>query len=126
MSGIREIIAERMTLSLQTTASVTLHTEVDATAFVELRGMLNDKLQAREISLTYTDLLVKVVANALGEHPRINVTLTDEGIHLLSEINIGVAVALEDGLVVPVVQNADKERPIRDIHTGERFRRTGA
>ena len=110
MSGIREIIAERMTLSVQTNASVTLHTEVDATNFVELRGMLNDKLQAREVSLTYTDLLVKVVANALGEHPRLNATLTDDGIHLLSEINIGVAVALEDGLVVPVVRNADKER----------------
>ncbi len=110
MSGIREIIAERMTLSVQTNASVTLHTEVDATNFVELRGMLNDKLQAREVSLTYTDLLVKVVANALGGHPRLNATLTDDGIHLLSEINIGVAVALEDGLVVPVVRNADKER----------------
>ena len=110
MSGIREIIAERMTLSVQTNASVTLHTEVDATGFVELRGMLNDKLQAREVSLTYTDLLVKVVANALGEHPRLNATLTDDGIHLLSEINIGVAVALEDGLVVPVVRDADKER----------------
>jgi pyruvate dehydrogenase E2 component (dihydrolipoamide acetyltransferase) len=110
MSGIREIIAERMTLSVQTNASVTLHTEVDATAFVELRRMLNDKLQAREVSLTYTDLLVKVVANALGEHPRLNATLTDEGIQLLTEINIGVAVALEDGLVVPVVRNADKER----------------
>ena len=70
MDGIREIIAERMTMSVQTNASVTLHTEVDATAFVELRGMLNDKLQAREVSLTYTDLLVKVVANALREHPR--------------------------------------------------------
>ena len=110
MDGIREIIAERMTMSLQTNASVTLHTEVDATAFVELRGMLNDKLQAREVSLTYTDLLVKVVANALREHPRLNATLTDEGIHLLSEINIGVAVALDDGLVVPVIRNADKER----------------
>ncbi|MCY4552230.1 MAG: dihydrolipoamide acetyltransferase family protein [Candidatus Poribacteria bacterium] len=110
MDGIRGIIAERMTLSLQTNASVTLHTEVDATGFVELRGMLNDKLQAREVSITYTDLLVKVVANALQEHPRLNATLTDEGIHLLPEINIGVAVALEDGLVVPVVRNADKER----------------
>ena len=110
MSGIREIIAERMTLSVQTNASVTLHTEIDATAFVELRGMLNDKLQAREVSLTYTDLLVKVVASALGEHPRLNARLTDDGIHVLSEINIGVAVALEDGLVVPVVRNADKER----------------
>ena len=110
MDGIRGIIAERMTLSVQTNASVTLHTEVDATGFVELRGMLNDKLQAREVSITYTDLLVKAVANALGDHPRLNATLTDEGIHLLSEINIGVAVALEDGLVVPVVRNADKER----------------
>ena len=110
MSGIREIIAERMTLSVQTNASVTLHTEVDATTFVELRGMLNDKLQAREVSLTYTDLLVKVVANTLEEHPRLNATLTDDGIQLLTEINIGVAVALEDGLVVPVVRNADKER----------------
>lgn len=110
MDGIRGIIAERMTLSLQTNASVTLHTEVDATALVELRGMLNEKLQAREVNLTYTDLLVKVVANALSEHPRLNATLTDEGIHLLPEINIGVAVALEDGLVVPVVRSADKER----------------
>ena len=110
MDGIRGIIAERMTLSVQTNASVTLHTEVDATAFVELRGMLNDKLQAREVSITYTDLLVKVVANALREHPRLNTTLTDEGIHLLPEVNIGVAVALEDGLVVPVVRDADKAR----------------
>ena len=110
MDGIRGVIAERMTLSVQTNASVTLHTEVDATALIELRGMLNDKLQAREVSITYTDLLVKVVANALREHPRLNATLTDEGIHLLQEINIGVAVALEDGLVVPVIRNADKER----------------
>ena len=110
MDGIRGIIAERMTLSLQTNASVTLHTEVDATAFIALREMLNDKLQAREVKLTYTDLLVKVVANALLEHPRLNATLTDDGIHLLSEINIGVAVALEDGLVVPVVRGADRER----------------
>ena len=110
MAGIREIIAERMTLSLQTNASVTLHTEVDATSFVELRGMLNDKLQAKEVNLTYTDLLVKVVANALREHPRLNATLTDEGIHLLPEINVGVAVALDDGLVVPVIRNADSER----------------
>ncbi len=110
MEGIRGIIAERMTLSTQTNASVTLHTEVDATGLVELRGMLNEKLQTREVSITYTDLLVKVVANALREHPRLNATLTDEGIHLLPKINIGVAVALEDGLVVPVVRNADKER----------------
>lgn len=107
-SGIRKIIAERMTMSLQTNASVTLHTEVDATSLVELRGLFNEELQKREVSLTYTDLLVKIVATALREHPRLNATLTDDGIQLLVDINIGVAVALEDGLVVPVVRNAEK------------------
>ena len=108
LSGIRKIIAERMTMSVQTNASVTLHTEVDATTLVELRGMFNEELQKREVSLTFTDLLVKIVAIALGEHRPLNATLTDEGIHMLADINIGVAVALEDGLVVPVVRNADK------------------
>ncbi len=108
LSGIRKIIAERMTMSVQTNASVTLHTEVDATTLVELRGMFNEELQKREVGLTYTDLLVKIVAIALREHRPLNATLTDEGIHLLADINIGVAVALEDGLVVPVVRNADK------------------
>ena len=108
LSGIRKIIAERMTMSLQTNASVTLHTEVDGTTLVELRNQFNEELQKIEKSLTYTDLLVKIVAIALCEHPRLNATLTDEGIQLLTDINIGVAVALEDGLVVPVVRNADK------------------
>ena len=108
LSGIRKIIAERMTMSLQTNASVTLHTEVDATTLVELRNLFNEELQKREESLTYTDLLVKIVSIALNEHPRLNATLTDVGIQLQADINIGVAVALDDGLVVPVVRNADK------------------
>jgi len=108
LSGIRKVIAERMTMSVQTNASVTLHTEVDATTLVELRGLFNEELEKREMSLTYTDLLVKIVAIALREHRLLNATLTDEGIHMLADINIGVAVALEDGLVVPVVRNADQ------------------
>ena len=108
LSGIRQIIAERMTMSVQTNASVTLHTEVDATILVELRELFGEKLQEQGVKLTYTDLIVKIIANALREHPRLNATLTDEGIHMLGDINIGVAVALEDGLVVPVVRNADK------------------
>ena len=108
LSGIRKIIADRMTMSLQTNASVTLHTEVDVTTLVELRGLFNEELQKSEINLTYTDLIVKIVAIALRKHLRLNATLTDEGIQLLHDINIGVAVALEDGLVVPVVRNADR------------------
>ena len=108
LSGIRKIIAERMTMSVQTNASVTLHTEVDATAFVDLRALFNEELQQKEISLTYTDLLVKVVANTLQTHQQLNATLTEEGIQLIGEINIGVAVALEEGLVVPVIRNANQ------------------
>ena len=108
LSSMRNIIAERMTMSLQMNASVTLHTEVDATALVELRTLFNEDLQRSEVSFTYTDLLVKIVAAALREHPRLNATLTDRGIEMLVDINIGVAVALEDGLVVPVIRNADK------------------
>ena len=109
VTGIRQIIAERMSLSTQTTASVTLNTEVDVTELIELRTWLNQKLSEKDVTLTYTDLLVKVVAHALREHPRINSTLAEDGIHLIDQINIGVAVALEDGLVVPVLTNADQK-----------------
>ncbi|MCH8295912.1 2-oxo acid dehydrogenase subunit E2 [Candidatus Poribacteria bacterium] len=109
MTGMRQIIADRMTLSSQAAASVTLNTEVDVTEFVELRNLLNQKLSAKAVKLSYTDLLVKVVANALRQYPRLNSTLKEDGIHLMEEINIGIAVALEDGLVVPVITNADKK-----------------
>lgn len=108
LTGIRKIIADRMTMSLQTNASVTLHTEVDATRLSELRTLFNDELQKRDISLTYTDLIVKITAKALQEHPRLNATLIHEGIQIITDINIGVAVALEDGLVVPVIRNANQ------------------
>lgn len=108
LTGIRKIIADRMTMSLQINASVTLHTEVDATRLSELRTLFNDELQKRDISLTYTDLIVKITAKALQEHPRLNATLIDEGIQIITDINIGVAVALEDGLVVPVIRNANQ------------------
>lgn len=106
-SGIRKIIAERMTMSIQTNASVTLHSEVDATTLVELREQFNESLQEQDVKLTYTDLIVKITASGLQKHPRLNATLSDEKIELLKDINIGVAVALDDGLVVPVIRNVD-------------------
>ena len=106
-SGIRKIIAERMTMSVQTNASVTLHTEVDATTLVELREQFNESLHEQDVKLTYTDLIVKITARGLQQHPRLNATLNDDKIELLKEINIGVAVALDNGLVVPVIRNVD-------------------
>ena len=100
---MRRTIARRMQESLQSTAQLTMTAQADVTALVEARAAL--KAQA---GITYTDLLVKAVALALAEHPRLNVRWGGDAIELLPEINIGVAVALEAGLVVPVVRGADK------------------
>jgi len=102
--GMRQAIAERMTQSLQTMAQVTITTEIDATELVRMREQLKG-----EFELTYTDMVVKAAAMALKKHPLLNSTLIGEEIHLLDEIHIGVAVALEGGLIVPVVRNADKK-----------------
>lgn len=102
--GMRQMIAQRMSESLQGMAQVTLLTEADVTEMVRLREQLKQRYD-----LSYTDIIVKAVAVALKEHPLLNATLVGEEIQLLSEIHIGVAVALEDGLIVPVVRDADKK-----------------
>ncbi len=102
--GMRQAIAQRMSESLQTMAQVTLLTEADVTEMVRTRERLKQRF-----NLTYTDIIIKAVAVALREHPRLNATLVGEEIQLLPEIHVGVAVALEEGLIVPVVREADKK-----------------
>ncbi len=101
--GMRQVIAERMTESLRTMAQVTLTTEVDVSELVKLREQVKTRFD-----LTYTDLIVKTVTAALREHPLLNSTLVGDEIQFLAEMHIGVAVALEDGLIVPVVRHADR------------------
>jgi pyruvate dehydrogenase E2 component (dihydrolipoamide acetyltransferase) len=110
LAGIRKIIAERMSASSQTTAAVTLTTEVDATELVGLRTMLKDAL-AKELgfNLGYNDLLAYIVARCLVEFPYINVKLTPEGIAHQTTVNVGMAVDSDAGLLVPVIKDADKK-----------------
>ena len=103
-SGMRRAIAEHMLDSLRQTAQVTVTSEADVTDLVKLRTQLKT-----EFDLSYTDLIVKAVAKALKQHPRLNSTLIGDEVYLLSEIHIGVAVALEDGVIVPVVRDADRK-----------------
>jgi len=112
LTGMRGAIARRMLQSLQTSAQLTLVSEADVTALVQRRESL-----ALQFGITYTDLLIKAAALALRKHPRLNATVVGEEIHILPDINIGVAIALDDGLVVPVVRNADC-KPLTMI-TGE-------
>jgi len=105
----RAIIAARMLESLRTTAQLTLTTEVDMDEIVRLRGEVGPELERREgVHVTYTDLIVRAAAVALREHPGINARWEGEGVLRFSEIHIGVAVALDEGLIVPVVRQADR------------------
>jgi pyruvate dehydrogenase E2 component (dihydrolipoamide acetyltransferase) len=105
---MRQTIARRMHESLQGTAQLTLHTEADVTELVALR----ERLKAgggTESAATYTDFIVRTCARALRQHPGVNVTLRGETIHYLPDIHIGLAVALDNGLVVPVIRHADRK-----------------
>jgi pyruvate dehydrogenase E2 component (dihydrolipoamide acetyltransferase) len=98
--GIKKITAERVSRSFRTAPHSTVVMEVDMTNATKLRG---------EKQISYTELLVKAVAEALKRHPLLNSTLTDdEKIKVYEDINVGVAVATEQGLVVPVIHSADK------------------
>ena len=110
MAGIRKVIAERMATSSQTTAAVTLDTEVDATEFVALRTTLKDAL-AKELgfNLGYNDLLACIVARCLVEFPYMNVKLTAEGIAHQTTVNVGMAVDSDAGLLVPVIKDVDQK-----------------
>jgi len=105
-SRTRRIIAQRMVQSRQTTAPVTLHTEVDATTFVALRAQARAAYTKRNLPApTYNDLLIKLVAVALRNHPALNATWEEDALLIWEEIHIGIAVDTEGGLLAPVIRN---------------------
>jgi pyruvate dehydrogenase E2 component (dihydrolipoamide acetyltransferase) len=103
MTGMRATIAKRMQNSLQTSAQLTLTRTVDVTRLVDLRNGLPDPRPS------FTDLIVRAVALALRQHRRLNSVLEGEQIKLLPEIHVGIATALDEGLVVPVVRHTDRK-----------------
>jgi pyruvate dehydrogenase E2 component (dihydrolipoamide acetyltransferase) len=106
---MRAIIARRMTESLRGTAQLTLTTDADMADAVRLREEVGAELERRGgVRPTYTDLVVRAVAIALRDHPRLNARWAGDGVRLLPEVHIGVAVALDEGLVVPVIRHADR------------------
>jgi len=100
LSGIRKTTAERLASSFQTAPHSFIIMDVDMTEAAKLR----EKTQA-----SYTAMLVSAVAKALLEHPMANSTLVDGKIRVYKDINVGVAVSTEKGLVVPVIHEADKK-----------------
>jgi pyruvate dehydrogenase E2 component (dihydrolipoamide acetyltransferase) len=109
LKGLRGIIAERMATSAQTTARVTLFTEVDATAFVEARTRLKAAVTEEwGFAPGYNDLLGLMVARALREYAYMNARLSGDEIQRLDHVNVGMAVDTERGLLVLVIRDADR------------------
>jgi pyruvate dehydrogenase E2 component (dihydrolipoamide acetyltransferase) len=109
LDGMRKTIAERMTVSYQTAPHINFTVRVDMSGIEQERKRVNDEVQAQGLTrVSITAFTVMAVAWALKRHLYINSTLVEEEIHLLSDINVGVAVALDIGLIVPVVHNADE------------------
>ena len=108
--GMRRTIAERLTASYQTIPHITFTARVDMTGFNAARAELNAHAQSAGLpKISVTALLVKAVAHVLKRHPWLNSSLVGDEIRLRKEINVGVAVALETGLIVPVVRQADRK-----------------
>jgi len=111
MNGMRKAIAKNMLASHMTSPTVTFNLGVDMSAMRDYR----EQLKARDIKVSYTDLLVKFVARALTEFPLLNCSVEDNKIIYKHYVNMGVAVALDSGLVVPNVTDADK-KTLTQIH----------
>ena len=105
MNGMRKAIAKNMLASVQTSPTVTFNLGIDMTEMKRYR----EQLKAKEIKVSYTDLLVKFVAKALTEFPLLNCSVEDNKIIYKHYVNMGVAVALDSGLLVPNIQDADKK-----------------
>jgi len=115
MSPVRRLTAERMLAGAHNTAPVTLTTEADATELVRLRTQLkNDPQAATQPIPSYTDLIAKLAAHALQEHPALNARLDGETIVQSRAIHIGLAVDTDRGLLVPVVRDA-QDKGLRQI-----------
>jgi pyruvate/2-oxoglutarate dehydrogenase complex dihydrolipoamide acyltransferase (E2) component len=109
LTGMRGVIASRMHASLQEMAQLTLGTDATMDAAVDLRARLKEQWSAAGIAMpTITDFIVRAAALALVRHPRLNASVQEQSILVQSDINVGIAVALDDGLIVPVVKNADQ------------------
>ncbi|MCD6453465.1 MAG: 2-oxo acid dehydrogenase subunit E2 [Dehalococcoidales bacterium] len=109
LTGMRKVIAEHMCRSLSVSAQLTVMGELDVAELVKLRKSLIAKQDTMGTRVTYTDLMVLVVAKLLKDYPIVNASIIEDEIKLWEDINIGVAVAVGDGLIVPVIKNADQK-----------------
>lgn len=108
LTRMRKAVAEHMVRSKSQAPHVTTVAEADMTAVAELRKEWKPAFAEKDVHLTYTVFILNAVARALHDYPELNSEWTDDGILVKYRINIGLAVAVEEGLVVPVIRDADR------------------
>lgn len=116
LTGMRKVIAQRMSKCHTEVPAVTLNTAADVTDLSALRKQLNERLKTH---ITYNDLIIWIAARVLRETPEVNVAVLEQGIAENSDVNIGIAVALTNGLTVPVLRHAD-QLGLRELSTQAR------
>ena len=109
LSGMRRTIAERMHGSLRDTAQLTMDMEVTVDDAVKLRRDLVAEWESDGIRVTYTDLVLAAATKALGQHPAMNSALHDDALVRFEAVHLGLAVALDEGLIVPVIKDAQSK-----------------
>ncbi|HEX7078219.1 MAG TPA: dihydrolipoamide acetyltransferase family protein [Candidatus Eisenbacteria bacterium] len=110
LTNVRKMIAQNMTKSRHTAAHCAVWDEVDMTSLVEMRRRLKEKVkEAYGVNLTYMPFIMKAVVRALREYPVVNASMTDTEARYKKYYNIGVAVHRDQGLIVPVVKDADRK-----------------
>lgn len=108
ITGMRKAIADNMHASLQNAAQLTAFTEADVTEMVRFRDVVREEYKRDEsVKISYNDIIIMATARTLKQHPIMNSTLVDDEILLHDAVHMGIAVALDEGLIVPKLRNAD-------------------
>lgn len=128
LSQMRKVIAKRLSESKFTAPHFYLTVEINMDEAKKARAIVNNQIEGK---ISFNDMIIKACALALKKHPRVNASWHDTYIDIHSEVNIGVAVAIDDGLIVPVVKNADQKslrylnQEVRDLATRAKSKKLG-
>jgi pyruvate dehydrogenase E2 component (dihydrolipoamide acetyltransferase) len=110
LKGMRKVIAERMSYSKTDIPHIVLNAVADATALVNLRERIKDKISSvYDVKITYTDFLLKACSTALRESLEVNSSLQNENHIIYDSVNIGLAMSISGGLIVPTIYDCDKK-----------------
>ena len=107
LTQMRKTIARRLAQSIGPVPTFYLTIEVDMGEAMSLRGRINERFAKEGVKASPNDLVIKAVAVALRRHPFVNAAWTGDAIHLFEQVHIGVAVAIDEGLITPVIRDAD-------------------